>query len=71
MIQKFKDWLYRRFLPACAKDSMIRENQALRVENARLRAENDRLNAYLDGLDDGMRLMRLLKRLMLRDEVRK
>lgn len=67
MIRTFKDWLYGRFLPACAKDSMIRENQALRAENARLRAENDRLNAYLDGLEDGMRA----KQLMLRSEVTK
>ena len=67
MIRNIKDWLYSRFLPACAKDSMIRENQALRAKNARLKAENDRLNAYLDGLEDGMRT----KRLMLRDEVRK
>ena len=32
MIRNIKDWLYSRFLPACAKDSMIRENQALRAK---------------------------------------
>lgn len=67
-MKRFKIWLLERFLPAWAKDSVYRENQALQEENSRLKAENTRLNAYIDGLEDGIRAQR---RVVINNEVKR
>lgn len=67
-MKRFRIWLLERFLPAWAKDSVFRENQALREEIARMKAENARLNAYIDGLEDGIRAQR---RIVINNEVKR
>lgn len=55
---KFRRWLLERFLPAWAKDSVYRENTALRDKLERQEQEIRRLNAYIDGLETALRSMR-------------
>ena len=66
-MNKLKAWLLNKFLPAWAKDSVCRENEALQGEIARLRAENARLNAYIDGLENGIRMQH---RVIINNEVK-
>ena len=57
-MRKFRRWLLERFLPAWAKDSVYRENAALRAELDKQRQEIRELDAYIDGLETGLRAMR-------------
>ena len=57
-MRRFKKWLAERFLPAWAKDSVYRENAALRDKLERQEQEIGRLNAYIDGMESGLRAMR-------------
>lgn len=54
-MRKLKTWLLERFLPAWAKDSIYRENRALRDELGAREQEIRRLNAYIDGLETALR----------------
>lgn len=67
-MRKIKEWLLNKFLPAWAKDSVFRENQALRNRVARLEAEIARLNVYIDGIEAGFRAQR---RIVIHNEVKK
>lgn len=67
-MKRIKEWLINKFLPAWAKDSLYKENQALKEKNAELRSEIQRLNAYIDGLETGMRAQR---RVIINNEVSK
>lgn len=67
-MKRFRIWLIEKFLPAWAKDSVYRENLALREEIVRIKAENARLNAYIDGLEDGIRTQR---RIVINNEVKR
>lgn len=57
-MRRFRIWLLDRFLPAWAKDSICRENQALRDKLAEHEQKIRELNAYIDGLEAGLRSMR-------------
>ena len=57
-MRKLRTWLLERFLPAWAKDSVLRENQELRVKLDAQAQEIRELNAYIDGLETGVRAMR-------------
>lgn len=57
-MRKFKTWLLERFLPAWAKDSVYRENAALRDKLERQEQEIKRLNAYIEGMEGGLRAIR-------------
>lgn len=57
-----KRWLLERFLPAWAKDSVYRENAALRAELARLERELRELNAYVDGMEAALRRQKIVIR---------
>jgi len=55
---KLKTWLLERFLPAWAKDTVYRENEALKARVAQQAQDIRELNAYIDGLETGLRSMR-------------
>ena len=59
-MRKIRQWLLERFLPAWAKDSIYRENAALRDKLERQEQEQElrELHAYIDGLETAMRTMR-------------
>lgn len=57
-MRKLRMWLLERFLPAWAKDSVMRENRTLREKLEEQAQEIRELNAYIDGLETGMRAMR-------------
>ena len=50
-----KNWLVNKFLPMWAKETVLRENRALRQENLALQQEVSRLEAYAQGLRTGLR----------------
>ncbi len=58
MINKFKRWLYTRFLPAWCKEDLLEENRRLAAVAAERRQEIDRLNAYISGLETALRVQR-------------
>lgn len=57
-MRRFKRWLWERFLPAWAKDSVLQENEALRAKLNERDQELRELNAYIDGLETALRSMR-------------
>lgn len=57
-MNRLKAWLWERFLPAWAKDSVYKENAVLRQELAQREQEIRALNAYIDGLETGLRCVR-------------
>ena len=57
-MRRFKRWLIEVFLPTWAKESVVKENEALRERNRELNEEINRLNAYIDGLEAGIRAQR-------------
>lgn len=64
-MNKLRDWLLLRFLPAWAKESVYRENQRLRERLEQQRHELDRLTAYTAGLETALR-----RRIVIRNEVK-
>lgn len=58
MIKKFKHWLISRFLPAWAKETLLKEQEKLLRENAALKARLKEQEAYIDGLEMGIRNQR-------------
>lgn len=67
-MQKFKKWLYQRFLPAYCRDDLMEANNRLLVANAAQKQEIDRLRSYIAGLETAMRSQR---RIVIRNEVSK
>lgn len=59
-MRKLKTWLLERFLPAWAKDSVYRENMALREKLVEREREIRELNAHIDGLVTAMRKQRVV-----------
>lgn len=57
-MRRFRKWLIEVFLPTWAKESVVKENEALRERNRKLNDEINRLNAYIDGLEAGIRAQR-------------
>lgn len=58
MLKSFNAWLIGQFLPAYAKDIVLRENQQLKAEIDRLKAAINERDAYIDGLERGIRAQR-------------
>lgn len=67
-MKRLKRWLVRKFLPAYAKDTVYRENEALKAEIVNLRTEIMALDSYIDGLELGIRSQR---RVTIHNEVKK
>ena len=55
---KIKQWLINRFLPAWAKETLLKEYEKLLRENAALKAKIKEQNAYIDGLESGIKSQR-------------
>lgn len=58
MITKIKQWLYDRFLPMWAKETVLADNRALKRKVDELEQKNRELEAYIEGLNAGLRGMR-------------
>ena len=50
-----KKWLWDRFLPMWAKETVLSDNRSLRRQLRELRQENERMKAYIQGLETGIR----------------
>lgn len=57
-MRKFKRWLIERFLPMWAKETLLKENEALRQSVAELQQQISELNSYIDGLETGIKAQR-------------
>lgn len=55
ILQKSRQWLIERFLPAYARATLWEDFEKQRQRIATLEQENDRLRAYIDGLEKGLR----------------
>lgn len=61
MINRFRQWLYGKFLPAHAKESVWRENMRLKEQIKRLESqrETDTAKAYAEGMAYALRHMKV------------
>lgn len=50
-----KRWLWNKFLPMWAKESVLRDNRRLQAENLKLQYKLNELEAYVCGIRLGMR----------------
>ena len=57
-MRKIKNWLYTRFLPMWAKETVLADNRRLMQEVEDLRSQLDKKNAYIAGLEEGIRAQR-------------
>lgn len=57
-MKKIKNWLFSRFLPMWAKETILRDYKNLERENEDLRKKVAELEAYVNGLHAGMRNQR-------------
>lgn len=57
-MRKFKLWLFQRFLPVWAKETVYKDNEELRKRNAELKAEISRMKAYIGGMEYVLRCLR-------------
>lgn len=58
MMKKIKNWLYSRFLPLWAKESVLADYKRLQSENERLLVLLTEKEAYIEGLHAGMKHQR-------------
>lgn len=56
-----KGWLQEHYLPAWAKETVLRDNRELKRLLRELRQENRELCAYIRGLELGLRAVRRRK----------
>ena len=57
-MKKIRWWIINKFLPMWAKETLLKENEALRAEVVRLNAKLDEKDAYIDGLQRGIKSQR-------------
>lgn len=50
-----KKWLFERFLPMWAKETLLREKQRLERENLEQKHKIQELEAYIQGIQAGLR----------------
>lgn len=53
-----KKWLFERFLPMWAKETVLQENRLLRAENRQLQEKVKEQDSYIRGIHTGMRSAR-------------
>lgn len=66
-MKRFKAWLYDKFLPMWAKETLLEDNKRLLNTNRELSQEIQRLQAYIDGLERGIKAQR---KTVINNEVR-
>ena len=55
MIRRFKEWLYKRFLPRVTLDMYMHDLEAARAAYKAQKAANELLKARLEGMEDVLR----------------
>lgn len=58
MIKKIKNWLFTRFLPMWAKETIFADYKKLQAENEMLLVQLAEKQAYIEGLQTGIKSMR-------------
>lgn len=58
IVQRGRQWLIERFLPAYARVSLWEDYERQQRRIAALEQENDRLRAYIAGLETGLHAQR-------------
>lgn len=66
-MKKFKKWLWERFLPEYARQSLMEENTKLQIQLTRQANQIMQLNSYIEGLERGLRA---LQRVTIRNTYR-
>lgn len=57
-MKKVKQWFINRFLPAWAKETLLKDYEKLLRENTMLKAKVKEQDAYIDGLEAGIKSQR-------------
>lgn len=57
-MKKIKQWLINRFLPAWAKETLLKDYEKQLLENAALKARLKERDAYIDGIETGIKSQR-------------
>ncbi len=57
-MNKFKRWLYERYLPAYCKEKLMQDNLLLEQTIDELKNENECLRSYVKGMEKAMRMQR-------------
>lgn len=57
-MKKIKNWLFSRFLPMWAKETIWRDYKNLQLENEELRKKVAEQDAYIAGLSAGIKSLR-------------
>lgn len=60
-MKRFKNWLYLRFLPVYAKESVLKERDELKRQVSALEQKNRELRAYAAGLEYALRRKIVIK----------
>lgn len=68
MIKKFKDWLWKNFLPEYCRQSLTEENESLRRRLDCAKREIAELESYISGMQD---VLRSGRRIRITDERKK
>ena len=54
-MNRFRDWLYNRFLLTWCREDLVNRNRCLEKKIELLKQENKRLAAYADGMRSALR----------------
>ena len=60
MIRRFKEWLYNKFLPGWAKETLKKDNKMLLAKNIELEHKIAEQQAYIEGLEFAVRHQRIV-----------
>lgn len=58
MIKKVKQWLINKFLPAWAKETLLKDYEKLCLENRALKEKVKEQDSYIRGFEAGVRNQR-------------
>jgi FtsZ-binding cell division protein ZapB len=58
-MNKFKKWLYERYLPAYCREKLTEENESLKKQLQEATAENRELKAYINGMQTRLKSVKI------------